>query len=423
MLRISTSAPPFAHSHFYILCFVHFSHMSSTTLALQHSLSNTNLRSLLREHRFRRKLFIFKTFLAPRPWSSIFPASNIGFWKAESPQPSLSAQYSDMSATSSAAAQAAAAKLISAIEANLIVNYTAIGCCALVVVDYLQTLPDEIKYMWPTDWSVVKVLFLLVRYYPFVHTSISTWHHGTGSLTGSHCFVPFIMDAYSCLIITMFCEAISYIRLWAFSGRNKYLLAFLVPYYAGIRAVEWYFLVKFVRTLDFLTVPKGVNVGCIATKAQSRLLSACFMGVLVSLTSVTLMMIVIAYRRRQMAAGSTGSLFRLFYRDGIFYFICLSSLSIANIICDYSAPQNGMQFIMVQVMIHTQGLIAGRMLIDLRAHSDRGISTTINNPYLPRHGQSTSNKSQTEVEFAPYDSMAVPKVFVRVRTETAMNDY
>lgn len=146
------------------------------------------------------------------------------------------------------------------------------------------------------------------------------------------------MDAYSCLIITMFCEAISYIRLWAFSGRNKYLLAFLVPYYAGIRAVEWYFLVKFVRTLDFLTVPKGVNVGCIATKAQSRLLSACFMGVLVSLTSVTLMMIVIAYRRRQMAAGSTGSLFRLFYRDGIFYFICLSSLSIANIICDYSAP-------------------------------------------------------------------------------------
>ncbi|KAF6762079.1 hypothetical protein DFP72DRAFT_877935 [Ephemerocybe angulata] len=250
-----------------------------------------------------------------------------------------------MSAVTSPAAQAAAAKLIEAIKANVVVN--AIGCTAFIVADYLQTLPDEIEYMWPTDWSLVKVLFILVRYYPFVHTSISTWHHGTGSLTGSECFVPFIMDA-----------SISYIRLWAFSGRNKYLLVFLVPYYAAIRGVEYYYLIQFVKTLDFLKAPAGANLGCIATKAESKLLSAVFITVLISLTSITLLMMFIAYQRRLIAAGigGSGSLFKLFYRDGIFYFVCLScerisicppridlhatssAFAIANIVCDFAAP-------------------------------------------------------------------------------------
>ncbi|KAF5332618.1 hypothetical protein D9611_005167 [Ephemerocybe angulata] len=328
-----------------------------------------------------------------------------------------------MSAVTSPAAQAAAAKLIEAIKANVLVNYTAIGCTAFVVADYLQTLPDEIEYMWPTDWSLVKVLFILVRYYPFVHTSISTWHHGTGSLTGSKCFVPFIMDAFSCLTVTLICEAISYIRLWAFSGRNKYLLVFLVPYYTAIRGVEYYYLVKFVKSLDFLKAPAGANLGCITTKAESKLLSAVFITVLISLTSVTLLMMFIAYQRRLIAEGigGSGSLFKLFYRDGIFYFVCLSSFAIANIICDFAAPQNGMQFIMVQVMLHTEGLIAGRMLIDLRVHARKDISTTGNLPHLL---QSTTDRSRTDVEFAPYNSHVVPRVFVQVRTETAsLKDY
>lgn len=39
----------------------------------------------------------------------------------------------------------------------------------------MLTRHEKIRYMWPTDMSTVKMLFFLVRYYPFVHTSLALW--------------------------------------------------------------------------------------------------------------------------------------------------------------------------------------------------------------------------------------------------------
>ena len=36
------------------------------------------------------------------------------------------------------------------------------------VYDYLSTLPREVSLIWPAQWSVMKVLFLVTRYLPFI---------------------------------------------------------------------------------------------------------------------------------------------------------------------------------------------------------------------------------------------------------------
>ncbi|KAJ2933678.1 hypothetical protein H1R20_g3408, partial [Candolleomyces eurysporus] len=253
--------------------------------------------------------------------------------------------------SSTAAQQAAAIRaLIEAMKANRTVNYAAIGMTALITADYLHTLPREVQLMWPTKLSVPKVLFFLVRYYTFVHSMLSAWHHGAVALTGdAACYQPFAVDAYSCLVTHALCEAISYVRAYAFSGRNRYVLGFLVILFVSIHSVEFYILAKFVKTVRFATLPPPIQAGCVAIKGDNRALSLIFELILVSLATVTILMIATAWwRRRQSHGAEAGSLLKLFYRDGIFYFIFLSTLAVANIIFDHTAPSNGLQFTMVQ---------------------------------------------------------------------------
>ncbi|KAF6743874.1 hypothetical protein DFP72DRAFT_931144 [Ephemerocybe angulata] len=310
----------------------------------------------------------------------------------------------DMAAVLSSAAQATAElMLVEALKVNVAVRYTVIGCSAFWVADYLHTLPDEVKYLWPTDWSFTKVLFILIRYYTFVHTSISNWHTlGMGSLSHDQCFIFFYADTFSCFLVTMICETISYIRLWAFSGRNTPLLLFLIPYYVTIRTIEIYFLVKFGKSVDFMKAP---IFDCIPIAGDSKLLSVVFITVLISQTSITLLMVYAAYRQRLLTY--TGNLAKLFYRDGMLYYICLSFLTVMNIICDFAGPQNGMQYITVQFMVHSQGVIAGRLLIDLRAHSRKDFNFSMTRG--TSNGQECRTKRVSKIEFAPYDSEATTK--------------
>jgi len=41
------------------------------------------------------------------------------------------------------------------------------------VYDYLLTFDDERTLMWPKPWSPTKVLFLMIRYLPFVDQTIT----------------------------------------------------------------------------------------------------------------------------------------------------------------------------------------------------------------------------------------------------------
>lgn len=49
-----------------------------------------------------------------------------------------------------------------------------VATAALFMWDYLITLGMEIELIWPSQWNVIKVLFLVQRYMPFIDTLILT---------------------------------------------------------------------------------------------------------------------------------------------------------------------------------------------------------------------------------------------------------
>lgn len=53
--------------------------------------------------------------------------------------------------------------------------FTASGY-GLLVFDYLLTLSDEIAYIWPSRWSLVKIIYLANRYGNLSMLGLMTWH-------------------------------------------------------------------------------------------------------------------------------------------------------------------------------------------------------------------------------------------------------
>ncbi|KAF6758382.1 hypothetical protein DFP72DRAFT_889138 [Ephemerocybe angulata] len=126
-------------------------------------------------------------------------------------------------------------------------------------------------------------------------------------------------------------------------------------------------------------------------------------------------MIFIAYRRRANTHG-IGGLLRLFYRDGIFYFLTLSTLAVTNIIFDHTAPSNGLQFMMVQIQVHFNSVITARMLIHLREWAKKDIQV---NPYV-LHGNAATSTAFGELEFSGTESKSsrkAPRVFIEVNRD------
>ncbi|KAF9007417.1 hypothetical protein BDQ17DRAFT_214848, partial [Cyathus striatus] len=41
--------------------------------------------------------------------------------------------------------------------------------------DYCTTLSAEVSLIWSSRWNMIKILFIIVCYYPFIHTTIGLY--------------------------------------------------------------------------------------------------------------------------------------------------------------------------------------------------------------------------------------------------------
>ncbi|KAF5310337.1 hypothetical protein D9611_012060 [Ephemerocybe angulata] len=268
-----------------------------------------------------------------------------------------------------------------------ITNYLGVSGHALVVVDFLETFPDEVRLMWPTPLSLPKVLFFALRYYILVHSVFAATYGVPTGMSPKQCSDSFLRVALSSIITMIASEgrrlimsqllilkkltwtrlAILFIRVYAFSGRNKKLLVFLVVQYLAIHASAFALLYKFIKTVHFVKFPID-HLVCFPAQSKNILLSGVFALLLGSVIIVMFIMMYIAFRKHR---NINNALITIFYRDGIFYFICLSALATANIIVNLAAPSSGMKFLLVQSEVNIHVILSTRMLLHLRSWAEK----------------------------------------------------
>ncbi|KAJ2932973.1 hypothetical protein H1R20_g4110, partial [Candolleomyces eurysporus] len=220
--------------------------------------------------------------------------------------------------------------IVGAYTSTRYVTYLGVGGFALVIADFVHTFPDEVRLMWPTPISLPKVLFFALRYHILVH--------GVFAMT------------LSTKLTVIASETILLIRVYAFSGKDKKLLAFLLFQFIGIHVSELVVFARWLQSVKFVDLPMR-NVGCIPAGANMTLLGIVFSLLLCSVTAIMLSMLYIMFRKYRDLR--TSSLISIIYRDGLVYFVCLSALACANVGVILGTKNAPLKLLLVQCVAFT----------------------------------------------------------------------
>ncbi|KAF6751551.1 hypothetical protein DFP72DRAFT_476440 [Ephemerocybe angulata] len=249
------------------------------------------------------------------------------------------------------------------------VNYVNLSGHTLVVIDFLHTFPDEVRLMWPAPLSVPKVLFFFTRYYILVHSIFTIRYETSVGLSAEKCRNVFILVFASSCFAVLWSEGILFFRVWAFGHRRRKIAMYLTMQYFTIHTPSFVFLILFLRTVRF-PAPGGPDAPCLPPSAEYMYLGICFALALLSILTIMAIMVSIALRNYR---NSENGLFGLFYRDGIFYFLCLSGLAVANSAVNFAAPvAYKMLLLEIQIVLHV--VLSTRMILHLRMWASQDTS-------------------------------------------------
>ncbi|KAF5388590.1 hypothetical protein D9757_004688 [Collybiopsis confluens] len=286
-----------------------------------------------------------------------------------------------------------------AAEASYFIHVTQIYFCAMyavVIWDWLISLPREWRFIWKTHWTPVKIAYLFCRYwviavvpYPlYVFVLNHSWE------TCERIYrIPVALAMWN----QVGSESVLLIRTYAFFNRNVYVLCFLLTAIGGVVAYQLYVDTSQMLVLPF--VPPATTGPCFPmSKPHSAHILGFFIAPLLFDTVVTFMTVIKAISIRRRNGGPNSRLIQTFLREGVFYYILISIANLINGIF-YLQPRQVISAINIPLSIMMAPVLACRLILDLRergsetvSHSDgTGLaafttkSVTQNSPFTPPH--------------------------------------
>ncbi|KAH6902705.1 hypothetical protein BKA70DRAFT_1434305 [Coprinopsis sp. MPI-PUGE-AT-0042] len=242
----------------------------------------------------------------------------------------------------------------------------AVVSIALIVAELFQMLDLEVSLIWKAQWSLVKVLYIANRILPFLVLPF-----------------PVILGVGSCVLLA---EALLYVRLYALSGRNKWMRIFLILNLAIVYAVGYVSLALFIHTGSCKVKPL-VPSDIISTHPmydvagpEKALITSAYElnNVLFSHSRPVCWLGLINYHSIQ-----DSPLLKVFYRDGVFYFIVIAVLAVVNGVTAAHLPV-GYQFLLGSSQAAAHSVLVTRMVLHLKqqAASDLRRSNAVSNTYI-----------------------------------------
>lgn len=277
---------------------------------------------------------------------------------------------------------------LAAFKAQTIWNYAIISSCTIVVVDYIQTLPDEVRHMWTAPLSIPKLLFIAVRYSIFFKVFSAMVVPGTffaNNFSVNGCLRWFRLTAATSLFIMITSEAILFYRVYAISGRGRRILVALAVQFIVIHAGVAYFVGAYISSVKFTNSQLPAGTTCMMISSNGPLNSAVFATLLGSVTIAMLLMVAFLFRKHW---GFDSKLLTAFYSDGISYFVCLAVLISVNVAVNWVA-QKSYKFILILFEMDAHAILSTRMLLHIRKVADKSLDDILFSRIMARLPTST----------------------------------
>ncbi|KAH8119882.1 hypothetical protein DFH11DRAFT_14348 [Phellopilus nigrolimitatus] len=221
--------------------------------------------------------------------------------------------------------------IIESLENEQISNYVDVVSLALASYDFLLTFADEVRFIWPSKWGVVKVAFFLTRYVVFLDNTINLLlnmlPHLTLSLCSSFLKAIYTLSFFGILVS----EFLLMIRVYAIWGNRKDVLVLLTVVLLAASIISFIFLREFLLSV----VLESVAIGMTVWKSYS-----------------------------QWRAGNS-LLVKALFEDNLRYSICMFAASMANLLVLKTASISfaGLLFELQRVL---HSILSARMIMHIR---------------------------------------------------------
>jgi len=255
------------------------------------------------------------------------------------------------------------ASLIRALFVMKLVTNFNVASSAVFIWDYILTFRMEVDLVWRSKWNLMKGLYLLQRYLPFIDTIwLVLYRQMDKSLTKTGCRNVTLASAVIMLIGLSVSEMILTLRTWAVWNRDRRLTIILPILYFLCWGSSFIVRTIYLTHIKFNDPVYPEIKGCFQ-KVVTRGMAFLWMQ-LIAWNALLLVLMVIPAVRAYRCGGST-ALTRGVYRDGVIYYLYLFVLSSINVIIIETLPDQ-YQHLLASVTRVLHSILTSRALLHIR---------------------------------------------------------
>ncbi|TFK62649.1 hypothetical protein BDN72DRAFT_903058 [Pluteus cervinus] len=209
----------------------------------------------------------------------------------------------------------------------------------LYLYDLFLTLHLEVDLLWPSKWSLIKVLYLLQRYLPLIDTVIIVPILLFDKVSLDTCKIMFKGTAWSYLLGMSLSEVILIRRTLAVWGNNRKLRLALIVFSVCCITPVYFVLRGYISTVTYHTLPVP-GLYCFSI-GQAPLSYAYLCWTFLTMCDAGLLILTVIPGFRAYKSGVRQStITQVVYRDGALYYLYIVALSAVNLAVILKLPEN-----------------------------------------------------------------------------------
>ncbi|EAU82291.2 hypothetical protein CC1G_08903 [Coprinopsis cinerea okayama7 len=284
-------------------------------------------------------------------------------------------------------------QMVQTVYLTLIHNYFDVASFAVFMCDFSHTLEREVLMVWPTRICVGKLLYLAVRYTPFIDLTTLMIINFSVRLPPAACEAVLVIMNVSTVIGIAASEGILVMSLYALLGARRSHLIFLTTVTCASVMTTFVLSGFYLRSAKAGPSPYSALPRCwynFFPLEHAYYIKYCYYLLLAAEIVFTLIAIAFGLKKYLRLKSR---LMGILYRDGTFYYIALTGCAILNIavnlITGYG-PLNNLQRVLHSVLASRLFLNTRSTLRpDIKSYSRSGSSSISNIRFAERQPMNT----------------------------------
>ncbi|KAI0765107.1 hypothetical protein C8Q74DRAFT_1028821 [Fomes fomentarius] len=247
-----------------------------------------------------------------------------------------------------------------------ITKYCKVASVAFALAEIISTLPDEVAFIWPNRWSIMKAVYFINKYSIILDGTLAV-ACALRTQDPDLCAKQFKALAYCYTAGILISEAILANRTLAIWGFHRYVKLLIIGAYIEFLMMTLYVVYQTVVYTEYPTAAILRVTGCMPSTQDRDSWPAygCMMLAETGIIALTLLKRYLARDDDATSSGDSSVLMQTIYRDGIHFYFIVLAVSVLNVFVMLIAPRELSPSMQMPLRV-VHSALCTRVLLNLR---------------------------------------------------------